>query len=323
MSDTTIPKTSVYTAAFNAEAARIRRRRTLHTVLDYALMSLIACFFMFPIVIMVVSSLKPESLVSANMHTIYAFIPREASLNNYSCPNYQAPTSPCYDTAGGVFDRLDFGRLMFNSIFIVTTIVGFGLLVNSMAAYALSRLNWFGRKTALNVIVALIIIPFEAIAVPLLLLCNSLPWFGGKTSWLDTYHVQIIPFIADAFSIYLFYQFFIDIPKDFDEAARVDGASGFMIYWRIIVPLSRPVFATVAILQFLTHWGDFLWPLMTTRGDDFRPLTVGMQIFFGQEPRQWGDIMAFASMVTIPVLIVFLLFQRWFIQSVASSGVKG
>jgi multiple sugar transport system permease protein len=135
--------------------------------------------------------------------------------------------------------------------------------------------------------------------------------------------VQIIPFIADAFSIFLFYQFFINIPRDLEEAALVDGAGLFRIFWSIVVPLSRPVFATVAILQFLTHWGDFLWPLMVTRGEDFRPLTVGMQQYFGYNPKIWGDTMAFGAMITIPVLIVFLLFQKWFVQSVASTGIKG
>jgi multiple sugar transport system permease protein len=193
-----------------------------------------------------------------------------------------------------------------------------------MAAYALARLDFPGKRIILAVIIALIIIPFESIAVPLLLLVRGLPWPGGD-NWLNTYHVQIIPFMAEAFSIFLFYQFFIGIPKDFDEAARVDGATGFMIYYRIIVPLSRPVFATVAILQFLAYWGAYLWPLMSTAsaGFDIQPLPVAMQVFFGQSPRQWGDIMAFASLATVPVLIVFLLFQKWFVQSVASSGVKG
>jgi multiple sugar transport system permease protein len=159
--------------------------------------------------------------------------------------------------------------------------------------------------------------------VPLLLLVNQLPWIDGSTSWLNTYHVQIFPFVADAFSIFLFYQFFIGIPKDFDEAARVDGANAWQIYFRIIIPLARPVFATVAILQFLAQWGNLLWPLMVTQGPDVRPLPLAMTVLFSQNPIQWGDIMAYASLVTVPVLIIFLLFQKWFIQSVASSGVKG
>ncbi len=215
-----------------------------------------------------------------------------------------------------VFDQMPFLRFVFNSLLIVGTIVIFGLGLNSLAAYSLARLNFKGRNLVLMGIIALIIIPLEAVVVPLLMMVNR---FG----WLDSYHVQIIPFLADPFSIFLFYQFFINLPKSLEEAALVDGAGLFEIYWRIILPLSKPVFATVAILKFLTHWNDFLWPLMVTRGETYRPLMVAIQQFFSQDPKYWGDIMAFASMITIPVLIVFLVFQKWFVQSVATSGVKG
>ena len=276
---------------------------------NYILLVILAIFFLFPIVFMVVSSLKSnEEQLLSDLSSLKAFIPYGTiSLGNYS----------------GVFARLRFGQYMFNSVFIVTMIVVFGLFVNSLIAYALARMNFPGRRLMLAVLIALIIVPFESIAVPLLLMVNNLPWFDGSTTWIDSYQVQIIPFIADAFSIFLFYQFFIGIPKELEEAALVDGASRFRMYWRLIVPLSRPVFATVAILQFLTHIGDFLWPLMVTTGDTFRPLMIGLQVFFGQQPRSWGEIMAFASMITIPILIVFLLFQRWFMQSVASTGIKG
>lgn len=269
---------------------------------NYALMIVLALFFIFPIVFMLVTAFKTnETQVLRDVTSLRAFLPvGELGLQNY------------FD----VFGRQNFGRFLLNSLFIVTSTIVLGLLVNSMAAYALARLRFRGRSLLVSIVIALIIIPLEAVAIPLLLLVNQ---FG----WLDTYHVQIIPFIADAFSIFLFYQFFIGLPKDLEEAALVDGASRLRIYWSIVIPLSRPVFATVAILQFLFRWGDFLWPLMVTRGEEVRPLMVGMQQFFGQYPRLWGDIMAFASMITIPVLIVFLLFQKWFVQSVAATGVKG
>jgi multiple sugar transport system permease protein len=304
--------------------ARLHRlRRAIFLTLNYGFMLFLVGFFIFPVVIMIVSSLKPERLVASDMRTIYAFIPREATLENYSCPDYQSPDTQCVDRAGGVFERLPMPRLFFNSVFVTSSIVLLGLFVNSMAAYALARLRLPYRNLILTVVILLIIVPFEAVAVPLLLLVNGLPWIDGTIGWLNSYHVQIFPFAADAFSIFLFYQFFLNIPRDFDEAARVDGAGGFLIYRRIIVPLSRPVFATVAILQFLAHWGSFLWPLMTTRGFDFTTLPVAMNVFFGQAPRQWGDVMAFATLATVPVLILFLLFQRWFVQSVSASGVKG
>ncbi len=268
----------------------------------YAVMIGLAFFFIFPIVFMLVTAVKTnESQVLRDVASFNAFLPvGELGLQNF------------FD----VFARQNFGRFLFNSLLIVITTIILGLFVNSLAAYALARLRWRGRKLALSIIVALIIIPIEAVAIPLLLLVNQ---FG----WLDTYHVQIIPFVADAFSIFLFYQFFIGLPLDLEEAALVDGASRFRIYWNIVLPLSLPVIATVAILQFLFRWGDFLWPLMVTRGEEVRPLMIGMQQFFGQYPRLWGDIMAFAAMITIPVLIFFLLFQKWFVQSVASTGVKG
>lgn len=275
----------------------------------YLLMTGIAIFTLFPIVFMVVTAIKAdESQILREMSTFAAFLPTgELSLQNFR----------------DVFERVPFAQYLINSVIIALSIVICGLFVNSLIAYALARMQFRGQKLLLAIVVALIIIPFQAVAVPLLLIVNQLPWFDGRMTWLDSYHVQIIPFIADAFSIFLFYQFFLNIPKDIEEAALVDGASRFRMYSQIIVPLSRPVFATVAILQFLTHWGDFLWPLMVVRDPAVRPLTVGMQAFFGQMPRQWGDIMAFATMVTLPVLIIFLLFQKWFVQSVASSGVKG
>jgi multiple sugar transport system permease protein len=272
-------------------------------------MTALAIFFLFPVVFMLVSSFKADERQLLNdMSSLNAFIPYGAiSLKNYS----------------DVFARIPFGLYLFNSVLTVACTVVLGLFVNSLIAYALARMRFPGRNTIVAVIVALIIVPFEAVAVPLLLMVNQLPWFDGSTTWLDSYHVQILPFIADAFSIFLFYQFFLGIPREIEEAALVDGAGRFRMYWQLIWPLSRPVFATVAILQFLTHMGDFLWPLMVTTGDTYRPLMVGMQVFFGQAPRNWGQIMAFASMITIPILIVFLMFQRWFLRSVASSGVKG
>ena len=286
-----------------------RVRKATRNSIIYAIMILLGIFFLFPIVFMLVSSVKQDEMqVVRDMSTLRAFLPvGDVGIQNYL----------------DVFGSLNFGKLMFNSVFIMLVTVILGLLINSMIAYALARLRFRGRGILLAIVVALNIIPFEAVAVPLLLVVKELPWFGGATSWLDTYHVQIIPFVADAFSIFLFYQFFISIPKDLEEAALVDGASYWRIFWSIVLPLSKPIFATVAILQALAAWNRFMWPLMVTRGENVRPLTVGIQSFFGQDPRLWGDLMAFAAMITIPVLIVFLLFQRWFVQGVARTGIKG
>jgi len=277
------------------------RRAAWTHALDYLLMTLLAAFFLFPVVIMLVSSFKPDdALIMRHMSSGMAFVPTEVSLQNYR----------------DVFANVAFLKALRNSVGIVGSIVVIGLFVNSLIAYGLARFRFRGRALLVSVVIALIIIPFESIAVPLLLVVNR---FG----WLDTLYVQAIPFIADAFSIFLFYQFFIQVPRDLEEAAVVDGASRFRVYWSVVLPLSRPIIATVTILLFLRHWGQLLWPVMVARSVEVRPLTVAMQQFFGQQPREWGQIMAFAAMITIPVLIVYLLFNRWFVQSIASSGVKG
>ena len=294
--------TSVDVAVKNSQRFSFKFRKNLSMILNYSLLIVVALFFLFPIVFMFVSSIKNnETQIIRDMSSISAFIPYgDLGLKNY------------FD----VFKQMPFGRFMFNSVFIVGSTVLTGLVLNSMIAYALARLRFRGRGFILSFIIALIIIPTEVVVIPLLLMVN-------RIGWLDSYQVQIVPFIVDAFSIFLFYQFFIGLPKSLDEAAKIDGANPFQVYWKIIVPLSKPVFATVAILQFLFRWGDFLWPLMVTRGYEYRPLPVAIQQFFSQDPKVWGDIFAFASMVTIPSLIIFLLFQKWFMRSVASSGIKG
>ena len=274
----------------------------------YLIMLVLAVFFLFPIVFMLVSSIKTNELqVISDMSSLRAFLP----VGELGIENYQDVMSQ------------DFGRLMFNSVFVMLLTVGIGLVVNSMIAYALARLRFRGKNIMLSVVLALIIIPFEAVAIPLLVLVNNLPWFGGATSWLGFLSCADYSFYSGCLFDIPVLSILHQYPRDLEEAALVDGASLSRIFWQIVIPLSRPIFATVAILQALATWNRFMWPLMVTRGTDFRPLTVGIQSFFGQDPRLWGDLMAYASMITIPVLIVFLLFQKWFVQSVASTGIKG
>ncbi|MEZ5129919.1 MAG: carbohydrate ABC transporter permease [Micropruina glycogenica] len=276
------------------------------------LLRIVLCLvFGLPLVFLIVSSFKPDNEIFADLGTINAFLPvGSLSLDNYS----------------GVIDRVPFATFMMNSVLISVVTIALGLLVNSMAAFALSRMEFRGQKLILGVILATLIVPFETMALPLLWWVNQLPYFDGSIGWLDTYEVQIIPFVANAFSIYLFYQYFDSIPKELDEAAKVDGAGWFRIYRSIVMPLSGPAIATVAILTFLPAWNSYLWPLMVTQSEAIRPVMVGMDYFkqmTGSTGTAWGQIMAYASMITVPVLALFIAFQRAFINSIASSGVKG
>lgn len=291
-----------------------RQLRQRRRVWSYLVLTGLAVFFLFPLVFMFVSSLKPDGQILSDTDSWRAFLP----VGHISLDNYK-----------GVFARVPVGRFLFNSILVTVLIVGLGLIVNSMAGFALSRLRWKGRGLVLGLVVATLIIPFETIAVPMVYWVAHLPTLllqGGSLvydiGWLDSYKVQIIPFVANGFSIFLFAQYFSTIPTSLDEAARIDGAGWFTIYRRIIVPLSGPAFATVAILTFLPAWNQYLWPSMVVQDEKLRPVMVGMQYFF-QDTTAWGEVMAYASMITIPVLVVFLAFQRAFVSSVAASGVKG
>ena len=269
-------------------------------LLSYAGLLAAAGFFLLPILFLLAGSLKPDARVLAEAGSLAALWPAEASLQNYR----------------DVFERVDFGRYLVNSLLITGCVVAGGLVVNAMAGYAFARLRWRGRDALLALVLALLILPFEAIAVPLFF---QVTWFG----WRDGYTAQIVPFIANAFSIYLFHTFFLGLPRELEEAARLDGAGTWRILWSVIVPNSRPVFATVAILTFLTQWGSFLWPLMVTAGERVRPLPVAVAAFHTLPPLQWGDIFAFGVMMVAPVVVLFLLFQRWFVRGVAAAGVKG
>ena len=274
--------------------------RLLHATAVYALLAGLAAVHVAPIAFMVVGSLKPDARVLADMGTAAAFWPREASLANYA----------------DVLQRVDFGRFLANSVLITGSIMAAGLLVNGFAGYALARLRWRGRGWVLAGVLALLILPLEAIAVPLFYQVTLL-------GWRDTYVVQIVPFVANAFFVYLFYVFFLGLPRELEEAARIDGAGTLGTFFRVVLPNARPAFATVAILTFLFQWGQYLWPLMVTSGERVRPLPVAIAAFRTLPPLQWGDILAFGVMMVAPVIVVFLGFQRWFVRGVAASGIKG
>jgi multiple sugar transport system permease protein len=297
-----------------APATEKARRPGLRRAGGYLVRILLVGFFAFPLLFMFMSSLKPDEQIFADLSSIRAFLPvGDISLANYS----------------GVFDTVPAGRFLANSIVITTIIVLVGLVVNSMAAFALSRMQWRGKTLVLAAIIATLVVPFETFALPLLWWVNKLPWllfqdgqFFYTTGWLDTYRVQIFPFLANAFSIYLFYSYFQSIPTSLDEAARVDGAGWFRIYRSVVMPLAGPAIATVAILTFLPAWNSYLWPLMVVQTEDLRPVMVGIS-YFQQLRVLWGQIMAYSTLITIPVLVLFLALQRQFIRSIASAGVKG
>jgi multiple sugar transport system permease protein len=278
---------------------RSGRRRRRHLA-AYLVLVALAVAFLFPVAFMVAGAFKPDGEVLADADSLGAFVPREPTTENF----------------GDAFDRASFGRLFVNSTIIAVSVVGLGLVVNSLAGYGLARLPFRGSRLLVLAVIALTIIPLEAVAIPLLFMVS-------EVGWRNTYHVQILPFVANPLFVYLFYTFFLGVPKELEEAARIDGAGPWTTFIRVVVPQARPAYATVGVLSFLFIWGQLLWPVLVTSSTDVRPLPLGISIFVGQPPISWGDIMAFGLMMTAPVLVVFVAFQRWFVRSVARSGLKG
>ncbi len=282
----------------------------LRLVTRYAVLTIIAIIFVFPLVFMLMSSLKPDQQLLSDTGSLRAFLPvGDISLNNY------------FDA----FKRAPVGLFVMNSIIVTGVTVTLSLLICSMAAFSFVFLKWRGKDVVLTIILATLIVPFETIAIPLLLISSKLPWIGMEgisTGWLNTYRVQIVPFIADGLTIFLFVQYFKDLPGELIEAARVEGATWWQIYVKIVMPLAGPVLATAAILKFLAMYNQYLWPLMVVQEEGYRPVMVGLQYFF-QLNRAWGEIMAYLSLITIPVLAFYLALQKTFIASIASTGVKG
>lgn len=277
-----------------------RTSALLRVVLAYTLLLACTLVFIAPVLFMIIGSLKPDALVLAEAGSLRAFLPDTFSLDNYRA----------------VFERVPFGAYLLSSLMVNGLIVGLGLLVNAFAGYALARLRWWGRGAMLGLVLAVLVIPFEAIAIPLF---YQLSWLGWRDDWL----VQAIPFVANPLAIFLFYSFFLGLPRELEEAARVDGAGVLSTFFLIVLPNAKAAFASVAIVLFLFHWGMYLWPLLMTTSEGVRPLPLGIANFYTLPPLQWGDIMAFGVLMVLPVLILFVVFQRWFVRGVASTGVKG
>jgi multiple sugar transport system permease protein len=279
-----------------------------------ALMTLVGLLFALPLLFMFASSFKSDAAIFNDLSSWTALVPS----SDWSLANYRA-----------VFEKSALPVFIRNSFVIaLLTVVG-GVLVNSMLAFSLCRMRWKGRQPVLTLVLAMLVVPFEVIVIPLLSLVAKWPWPGIENGalvmqqgWFNSLHVQVIPFLANAFCVFLFYQFFRDIPAELDEAAKMDGAGPWTIYWRIIMPNSGPVIATAAIVLFLGAWNQYLWPAMVIQGEALRPVQPGIQQFFGRT-NSWGQIMAYASIITLPVLAVFLAFQRRFVASVMGSGIKG
>lgn len=265
----------------------------------YALMLVIVIVMVLPFAWMVSTSLKSQQYI---LETPPQLLPNPATFESYT----------------GLAERINLGRTIFNSVFVAVASTVGQVIVAAMAAYAFARMEWRGRGVVFTLYLATMMIPSVVLVIPQFILIRQL-------GWVNTYAALIVPALFNAFGTFLLRQSFLGLPKDFEEAAFVDGANHFTIFWRIILPLSQPAIATLTVLSFMGSWNSYLFPLFVARREEVITLPVALATLQAG-PRaltEWNLVMAGAVVTVLPILIVYLLAQKWFVQGVVASGIKG
>ena len=214
------------------------------------------------------------------------------------------------------FSAVPFGRFYLNSLIVATATVILQIVTGSLAAFAFARLRFRGREAIFLIFLATLMIPSQVTMIPNFILMRYLRWY-------NTYQALILPSAFSVFSTFLLRQYFMSVPLDLDEAARMDGASSLRIWAQVIMPLSGPVIATLTIFNFQASWNDFLWPLVITNSETMRTIPVGLSAFQGQYSTEWHLLMAGSVVALLPVLIIYIFGQNWFVQGITLSGMGG
>jgi multiple sugar transport system permease protein len=234
----------------------------------------------------------------------------------FTYPPVWIPKQIAWDNYAKTVAAMPFGRFYLNSLIVTVCVTTLQILVSSLAAFAFARLQFRGRQALFLLYLATLMVPFQVTMIPNFILVRFLGWY-------DTYQALILPTAFSAFSTFLLRQYFMGIPRDLDEAARIDGASSWRIWWQIILPLSGPVLAALAIFVSLNSWNDFLWPLVITNSLEMRTLPVGLSTFQGQFKVEWHLLMAGSVIAMLPVLILYIVGQRWIIRGITLTGMGG
>ena len=274
-----------------------RTTRTSGRALRYSALIMGACIFMVPLLWMVSISLKPAGQVFD-----FDLFPDELRWSNY----FEA------------IQRFPFVRYLLNSV-IITTVATVGTVLScSLVAFGFARCRFPGRNELFSVLLATMMLPPIVVLVPTFVMFS-------KIGWVDTFLPLTVPawFATNAFAVFLLRQFYLTIPIEYDEAAYVDGASRLRVWWSVILPMSKAPLAVVTVITILFHWNDFLGPLVYLRDPDSRTLAVGLTFFRDQEQVQWNYLMAAATLMTLPMLLLFFSAQRYFVQGMTSSGFGG
>ncbi|WP_077622427.1 carbohydrate ABC transporter permease [Sediminibacillus massiliensis] len=268
--------------------------------IEYLFMILLACIFIFPLIWMIASSMKPEQEIYVDMGGIQSLLP---SMN---------PTQ-WFETYQELFSRFNIIQYIFNSVFYAVMITAGSIVVNAMAGYAFAKFEFIGKKIMFGLLIALLILPAETILITQFTVAHSL-------GILNTRLAVILPLIANMFFIYLFRNFFKAVPDEIIESVKLDGANYWTIFWKIMLPMSKPAIATVGTLTFIASWNDYLWPLMVLTDTEKLPLQVAITNINTTEPVYTNQVMAILTISTIPLIIVYVVAQKYLLQGMGGSG---
>lgn len=267
----------------------------------YLVQIVTAFCILFPLLFAVVSSVRP-------LNDIYKYVSPVTWRTFF-------PTNVTFEAYIHLFAERNFGSVLFNTFYVALMTVLFGVLLGSMAAFAFAKFQFRGKHALFGLVLLTFMIPFEVIAIPLYGLVNQL-------GWIDTYYGIVVPAVANGLVIFLFRQFFLDLPDSLLESARMDGATWGRIYAWIVMPLSKPVTVSAALMLFISQWESFMWPLIVTRSKQYKVIQVAMSDFTTEHATIWNEMFAASVIAFIIPILLLLPLQRYFIQGVTHSGIK-
>ena len=279
-------------------SAKRRKFPSLEAAILYVILTVLAILFVLPIFYLFMGAFKAESEL---FRVPFKWLPDKFILDNFS----------------NMFQSIPFMRYLKNTMIIVVFNIVGSLLSCSLVAYGFSRLRWPGRDKVFILVLITMILPYQVTLVPLFLMFTKIKWIG-------TFLPLIVPcFFGNPFFIFLLRQFFTGIPQDISEAARIDGASEFTIFSRLILPMAKPALTTVALFAFIRSWNDFLGPLVFLGRDELYTLSLAASMLKSNLDPNWSVLLALGTVMILPVLLIFFVMQKYFIQGIAMSGIKG
>ena len=277
-------------------------KRTLALTAEFAILAGISLFFVLPILWIVASALRPSGplYTYANPLTLQTFFPASITFDNFI----------------HIFKNLQFGRALLNSLLVAGATIAISVFICSMAGFGLAKFTFKGKNLFFIIVLITFMVPFESIVIPLFVLIRRL-----KID--NTYFALILPAAGNGLAIFLFRQFFSEVPTEILEAARIDGASWIRIYRRIILPLSIPAIVTVIVMVFMFQWNSLFWPLIATHSSRFEVVQVAIASHRATEDTSWANLFSSAIAGSLPPVFLFLFLQKYFVRGISGTGLKG